>query len=72
MTLSVERLKALFEHGNVQAFYAVVRFRESSLGPEAYRMISGGGSFDDFSKHPFAGMSTRAGGKAAGAAQFIP
>lgn len=72
MTLSVERLKALFDHPNVQAFYAVIRARESSLGPEAYRMISGGGSFDDFSKHPFAGMSTRAGGKAAGAAQFIP
>lgn len=72
MTLSIERLKAIFEHKNVQAFYAVVRYRESSLGPEAYRMISGGGSFDDFSKHPFAGMSTRAGGKAAGAAQFIP
>ena len=72
MTLSVERLKALFDHANVQAFYSVVRFRESSLGPEAYRMISGGGSFDDFSRHPFAGMSTRAGGKAAGAAQFIP
>lgn len=72
MTLSIERLKAIFEHKNVQAFYAVVRYRESSLGPEAYRMIGGGGSFDDFTRHPFAGMSTRAGGKAAGAPQFIP
>jgi muramidase (phage lysozyme) len=72
MTLSSERLQALFDTPNIKAFYSVVRRGESSLGPQAYTMISGGGSFSDFSRHPFAGLSTKEGGKAAGAPQFIP
>jgi muramidase (phage lysozyme) len=72
MTLARERLQALFDHPNVKAFYSVVRRGESSLGAQAYTMISGGGSFSDFSRHPFAGLSTKEGGRAAGAPQFIP
>jgi muramidase (phage lysozyme) len=72
MTLGVERLKALFDNGNIRAFYSVIRRGESSLDARAYRMVSGGGEFTDFSKHPYAGLSTRAGGKAAGAPQFLP
>jgi muramidase (phage lysozyme) len=72
MTLSAERLQALFDHDNIKAFYAVVRRGESSLGPQAYTMVNGGGTFSDFSKHPYAGLSTKEGGRAAGAAQFIP
>jgi muramidase (phage lysozyme) len=72
MTLARERLQALFDHPNVKAFYAVVRRGESSLGAQAYTMISGGGSFSDFTRHPFAGLSTKQGGRAAGAPQFIP
>jgi muramidase (phage lysozyme)/ElaB/YqjD/DUF883 family membrane-anchored ribosome-binding protein len=72
MTLSSERLQALFDHPNVKAFYAVVRRGESSLGPEAYTMVNGGPPITDFSKHPYAGLSTKQGGRAAGAPQFIP
>lgn len=72
MTLARERLQALFDHDNVKAFYAVVRKGESSLGPEAYTMVNGGPPITDFSRHPYAGLSTKAGGRAAGAPQFIP
>jgi muramidase (phage lysozyme) len=72
MTLSSERLQALFDHPNVKAFYAVVRRGESSLGPEAYTMVNGGPPITDFSKHPYEGLSTKQGGRAAGAPQFIP
>jgi muramidase (phage lysozyme) len=72
MTLARERLQALFDHPNVKAFYAVVRRGESSLGPEAYTMVNGGPPIADFSKHPYAGLSTKQGGRAAGAPQFIP
>lgn len=57
---------------NVKAFYMVVRRGESSLTDDAYQMVNGGGKFFDFSKHPYAGMSTLQGGRAAGASQFIP
>lgn len=50
----------------------VVRKGESSLDNDAYQMVNGGGKFYDFSKHPYAGMSTREGGRAAGAPQYIP
>lgn len=72
MSLGVEHLRAVFADPNIRAFYAVVRRGESSLDDRAYRMINGGGTFDDFSRHPFDGLATRQGGRAAGAAQFIP
>jgi muramidase (phage lysozyme) len=65
-------LRRIFLNPNIQAFYMVVRKGESSLTDDAYSMVNGGGRFFDFSKHPYAGLSTRAGGKAAGASQFIP
>ena len=72
MSLGLERLQALFDHPNVKAFYSVVRKGESSLGPEAYSMVNGGPPITDFSRHPYAGLSTKQGGRAAGAPQFIP
>lgn len=72
MSLGLERLQALFDHPNIKAFYAVVRRGESSLGPNAYMMVNGGGTFADFSRHPYEGLSTKSGGRAAGAPQFIP
>ncbi len=72
MTLGTERLQALFDHPNIRAFYAVVRKGESSLGPEAYTMVNGGPPITDFTRHPYEGLSTKAGGRAAGAAQFVP
>lgn len=65
-------LRRAFAEPNVKAFYMVVRRGESSLDDSAYQMVNGGGKFYDFSKHPFAGMSTRDGGRAAGAPQYIP
>jgi muramidase (phage lysozyme) len=72
MTLARERLQALFDHPNIRAFYAVVRRGESSLDDHAYRMVNGGPDITDFSRHPYAGLSTKVGGRAAGAPQFIP
>jgi lysozyme len=37
---------------NMRAFLAVIRSRESSLGPEAYSMIVGGKKFKSFADHP--------------------
>lgn len=65
-------LRRALTYKNVQAFYMVVRKGESGLTDEAYSMVNGGGRFFDFSRHPYEGLSTRAGGRAAGAPQFIP
>ena len=37
---------------NVQAFLRVIRAGETSQDDVAYRMMFGGGLFDDFSRHP--------------------
>lgn len=70
--MNIHDLRKAFEDTNVKAFYMVVRNGESSLTDDAYSMVNGGGRFFDFSKHPYQGLSTRNGGKAAGAPQFIP
>lgn len=70
--MNIHDLRTAFENPNVKAFYMVVRNGESSLTDDAYSMVNGGGRFFDFSKHPYQGLSTRNGGKAAGASQFIP
>lgn len=57
---------------NVQAFLRLIRERESSQDTSAYTIINGGAHFTSFAAHPFAGLSTTQGGKAAGAYQFIP
>lgn len=44
--------RSLLNNPNVQAFLRVIRSRESSQSPDAYRMIVGGGFFNDFSDHP--------------------
>lgn len=70
--MTKDDLRKIFENANVKAFYMVVRKGESSLTDRAYVMINGGGSVVDFTRHPYAGLSTTQGGRAAGAAQFIP
>ena len=52
MTLTLEGLKAQFQHPNVQAFSHCVRSSESSNKDDAYRMIYGGELVDDLSCHP--------------------
>jgi muramidase (phage lysozyme) len=65
-------LRKAFQHPNVRAFYMVVRKGESSLDDKAYTMVNGRAPLTDFSRHPFAGLKTTQGGRAAGAPQFIP
>lgn len=72
MKYTIPDLERFYENGNVRAFYMVMRYRESSLDDSAYRMVNGGPPITDFSKHPYEGLSTYAGGRAAGAPQFIP
>ena len=56
----------------VQAFLHVVRKGEAGDAPDDYTIINGGNHFTSFAQHPYAGLSTLQGGKAAGAYQFIP
>lgn len=72
MAYTIDDLRRFFPHPNVQAFYQVVRFKESSLDDSAYRMVNGGPPITDFSRHPYEGLKTTEGGHAAGAPQFIP
>lgn len=76
-------LRAAFAKPNAKAFYMVVRKGESSVYPDAYSMVNKAApddeargvlnhKFYDFSKHPYEGMSTKQGGYAAGAPQYIP
>jgi len=62
----------LLSNPNVQAFLRVIRAGETSHDDVAYRMMFGGGLFDDFSHHPnivneAAGLKSTA----AGAYQFL-
>jgi len=70
--MNLEDLKQLAQNANVQAFLRVIRARESGQGDNAYRMVNGGGIFSEFSAHPYAGLTTTHGGRAAGAYQFLP
>lgn len=72
MSYTIDDLRRFLPHPNVQAFYQVVRFKESSLDDSAYRMVNGGPPITDFSRHPYEGLKTTEGGHAAGAPQFIP
>ena len=70
--MTLYELQALLKHPNVVGMQHVIRDGETNQTADAYRMISGGGYFDDFSKHPFEGMSSTVGGKCSGAYQFLP
>jgi muramidase (phage lysozyme) len=60
------------EHPNVVAFLRVIRERESNQNEDAWTIVNGGAHFTGFARHPYEGLSTLRGGKAAGAYQFIP
>jgi muramidase (phage lysozyme) len=68
--------RELLKNANVLAFYRVVRQGESNQidsGPDsAYTLVNGGKHFFDFTDHPYKGLSTFHGGRAAGAPQFLP
>lgn len=70
--MTLADLRAALSIDNVAAFLRVIRERESSQDPSAYTIINGGAHFSSFAAHPYAGLLTSQGGKAAGAYQFIP
>ncbi len=70
--MTLDELRSSLQNKNVTAFLRVIRQGESSQSVDAYSMINGGGTFTDLSRHPFSGLKTTQGGKAAGAYQFIP
>ena len=37
---------------NLKAFLLMIQFAEGTIGPNAYRMLYGGGLFSDLSRHP--------------------
>lgn len=57
---------------NVRAMGHVVREGESNQTDDAYRMVNGGTFIDSFTDHPYRGLRTTQGGRAAGAYQAIP
>ena len=61
VTLEIARLKA---------FMYALRYGEGTLGDKGYKTIVGGGTFDDFSKHPNAYVK-KLNSTAAGAYQFL-
>jgi muramidase (phage lysozyme) len=68
MTLSQDGLRAYLSDKNVLALLAVIAAKESG---GAYNIINGGARFDDFSRHPYHGIPTTQGGRAAGKYQFL-
>lgn len=44
--------KALVNHPNMRAMFAVIRRGEGTAGPNGYRTMYGGGLFDSFADHP--------------------
>jgi muramidase (phage lysozyme) len=68
MTLSQDGLRAYLGDKNVLALLAVIAAKESG---GAYNIINGGARFDDFSRHPYHGIPTTQGGRAAGKYQFL-
>lgn len=71
VTLSQEGLRGLRMNANVLAFLRVIREKESSQDESAYTILNGGSHFFDTSRHPYEGVPTTKGGKAAGAYQFL-
>jgi muramidase (phage lysozyme) len=68
MTLSLEGLRAFEKNPNVVAMLAVIAAKESG---GAFDIINGGARFTDFSRHPYHGIPTTQGGRAAGCYQFL-
>ena len=71
MGLTFSDLKQYRLNPNVAAFLRIIREGESNQTDDAYTLINGGGHFTDFSKHPYDGIPTTEGGKAAGAFQDL-
>lgn len=69
---TAEQLRALVNNPNVVGFRHLIFQGESNHAPDAYMIINGGAHFSDFSAHPFGELKTTQGGKAAGAAQWLP
>jgi lysozyme len=57
---------------NLGAFLLMIQYSEGTIGPNAYRMMYGGGLFNDYSRHPNKAV-TKYGitSTAAGAYQFL-
>jgi len=61
---------------NLYAFLNMLRYGEGTTGPNGYRTLFGGGTFDSFADHPRVKIRRKLGGKfitssAAGAYQFL-
>ena len=69
--MNLEDLRAALANANVAAFLRVLRAGESNQEEDAYSLINGGAHFSDFSRHPYDGIPTTQGGKAAGAYQYL-
>jgi len=70
--VSTDELQTWLANSNVRAWLRVIRQGESSQDDSAYREINGGGFFDAPPwRHPYEGIPTTRGGKAAGAYQFL-
>lgn len=73
MALDRDDLLEALQSDQVQAFLRVIREGETNQSEDAYRMVNGGGFFDAPPwRHPYEGLSTTQGGKAAGAPQYLP
>lgn len=73
--LNRRQAEEVLPRADVQAFLRVIREGESNQTDAAYTLINGGGHFDPAAtgwRHPYAGLRTTEGGRAAGAHQFIP
>jgi len=71
MPLGIQGLRIAFDQVNVQAMLRLIRERETKQEDSAYGLINGGAHFSDFSMHPYHGVPTTKGGRAAGAYQFL-
>lgn len=70
--MTLQELRDALTTPNVAAFLHVIREGESNNSPEAYTIINGGAYFSAPPwRHPFHGIPTTQGGKAAGAYQFL-
>lgn len=72
MTAALDRCTAALGNANVRAFLRVIREGESSQDDSAYTVLNGGGHFRAPPwRHPYHGVPTTQGGRAAGAYQFL-
>lgn len=68
MTLSLEGLRGYLGDANVRALLAVIAAKESG---GSLTIVNGGAHAPDLSRHPFHGIPTTQGGRAAGRYQFL-